>query len=110
MQARKRKRVSKWDIDSSGNGRDSGVESDDIDQLMQPRNKSDYSSPYPKERKIPVTVSNPNFIRKWLNRFPTRSKRVDIIARVGFPLLFALFNLFYWVNYLWRDDLKDLDI
>ena len=108
--ARKRKRVSKWDIDENG-GKDSGLESSDIDELMQPHNSlNEFTTPYPKPRKIPVTDSNPNFIRKFLNRFPTRSKRVDIIARICFPLLFALFNLLYWVNYLWRDDLKDLEI
>lgn len=110
MGGRKRKRVSKWDIDENG-GKDSGLDSSDIDDLMQPQNSlNEFTTPYPKPRKIPVTDSNPNFIRKYLNRFPTRSKRIDIIARICFPLLFALFNLLYWVNYLWRDDLKDLEI
>lgn len=65
-------------------------------------------SPRPRARGL--MFPQPNFLRKWLNRFPTRSKRVDIISRVFFPLFFAIFNLFYWVAYLWRDDLKDLDI
>lgn len=111
---KKRKREStstKWESSDSNGARDSGVESDDVDEMLQPRNSMmDFTTPYPKPRRIPVTTSNPNFIRRWLNRFPTRAKRVDVIARVVFPLLFALFNLFYWVNYLWRDDLKDVDI
>ena len=65
-------------------------------------------SPRPRGRGL--ILPQHNFIRKWLNRFPTRSKRVDILSRVFFPLFFAVFNLFYWVAYLWRDDLKDLDI
>lgn len=65
-------------------------------------------SPRPRTRGL--ILPQPNFLRKWLNRFPTRSKRIDILSRVFFPLFFAVFNLFYWVAYLWRDDLKDLDI
>ncbi|XP_054719347.1 glutamate-gated chloride channel-like [Uloborus diversus] len=37
-------------------------------------------------------------------RFPTRSKRIDVISRIFFPLAFALFNLVYWTTYLLRDD------
>jgi len=44
-----------------------------------------------------------NFFVNWLNRFPTRSKRIDVLSRIFFPLLFALFNVFYWVTYLFRD-------
>jgi len=109
FQGTKRKRVTKWDIDSKNN--DSGCESDDIDQLMQPQNGlMDFTQPYPKPRKIPVTDSNPGFIRRWLDKFPTRSKRVDVISRVTFPLVFAAFNILYWIKYLFRDDLKDVDI
>ena len=44
-----------------------------------------------------------NFFVNWLNRFPTRSKRIDVLSRIFFPLLFAMFNVFYWVTYLFRD-------
>ena len=50
-------------------------------------------------------VRRGNFLVNWLNRFPTRSKRIDVLSRIFFPLLFALFNVFYWVTYLWRDEL-----
>lgn len=47
---------------------------------------------------------NVNFCRAWLNKFPSRSKRIDVISRIFFPLMFALFNLVYWTTYLFRDD------
>uniref|UniRef100_A0A336MVD8 CSON007874 protein n=1 Tax=Culicoides sonorensis TaxID=179676 RepID=A0A336MVD8_CULSO len=46
----------------------------------------------------------PNCCRTWLSKFPTRSKRIDVISRITFPLVFALFNLVYWSTYLFRDD------
>lgn len=47
---------------------------------------------------------NVNFCRAWLNKFPSRSKRIDVISRIFFPLMFALFNLVYWTTYLFRED------
>lgn len=49
------------------------------------------------------TKKSRNFFMNWLHRFPTRSKRIDVLSRIFFPLLFALFNVFYWVTYLFRD-------
>lgn len=49
-----------------------------------------------------------NFWSRWLNKFPNRSKRIDVISRIFFPLMFGMFNVVYWVTYLWRDDLTDL--
>uniref|UniRef100_T1J6Z9 Neurotransmitter-gated ion-channel transmembrane domain-containing protein n=1 Tax=Strigamia maritima TaxID=126957 RepID=T1J6Z9_STRMM len=46
----------------------------------------------------------PNCCKMWLSRFPTRSKRIDVISRITFPLVFALFNLVYWSTYLLRED------
>ncbi|XP_011498643.1 PREDICTED: glutamate-gated chloride channel isoform X3 [Ceratosolen solmsi marchali] len=45
-----------------------------------------------------------NCCRSWLSKFPTRSKRIDVIARIIFPLVFALFNLAYWSTYLFREE------
>lgn len=45
-----------------------------------------------------------NFCRAWLNKFPTRSKRIDVISRIFFPKMFALFNLVYWTTYLFREE------
>ena len=50
-----------------------------------------------------------NWYKTWLKKFPSRSKRIDVLSRIFFPIMFAFFNLFYWVTYLSRDDLKDLD-
>ncbi|KAG8291891.1 Glycine receptor subunit alpha-3 [Homalodisca vitripennis] len=50
----------------------------------------------------------PSFCRSWLSKFPTRSKRIDVISRITFPLVFALFNITYWSTYLFRED-KDGD-
>lgn len=47
---------------------------------------------------------NVNFCRAWLNKFPSRSKRIDVISRIFFPKMFALFNLVYWTTYLFRED------
>lgn len=106
------RRKKKWES-RNGNGMDSGIEdSDDIDSdaFLRRTGMVDFSVGGDAKVHKLIPGSAPNFIRRWLNRFPTRSKRVDVIARVGFPIMFAVFNFFYWVNYLWRDDLKDLDI
>uniref|UniRef100_A0AAN0N823 Glutamate-gated chloride ion channel n=1 Tax=Polyphagotarsonemus latus TaxID=1204166 RepID=A0AAN0N823_9ACAR len=50
----------------------------------------------------------PSCFTKWLRRFPTRSKRIDVISRIMFPLLFVIFNFVYWFTYLLRDDLKEM--
>ncbi|XP_065165102.1 glutamate-gated chloride channel isoform X4 [Atheta coriaria] len=49
----------------------------------------------------------PNCCRTWLSKFPTRSKRIDVISRITFPLVFALFNVIYWSTYLFREDGED---
>lgn len=110
--SKKRKRVGKWESESSG-ARDSGVESDEIEEMIsQARDGVFEFSGYghAKPSRITMPKAAPNFLRAWLNRFPTRSKRVDVVARVAFPILFAAFNVFYWIKYLWRDDLANLDI
>ena len=38
--------------------------------------------------------------RGLLSKFPSRAKRIDVISRFIFPLIFAIFNLAYWSNYL----------
>lgn len=37
-------------------------------------------------------------------RHCSRSKRIDVISRITFPLVFALFNLVYWSTYLFREE------
>ncbi|XP_021920388.1 glutamate-gated chloride channel isoform X7 [Zootermopsis nevadensis] len=48
-----------------------------------------------------------NCCRTWLAKFPTRSKRIDVISRITFPLVFALFNLVYWSTYLFREEAEE---
>lgn len=45
---------------------------------------------------IHITSKPKNCCRLWMSKFPTRSKRIDVISRITFPLVFALFNLAYW--------------
>ncbi|XP_014484552.1 PREDICTED: glutamate-gated chloride channel isoform X8 [Dinoponera quadriceps] len=45
-----------------------------------------------------------NCCRSWLSKFPTRSKRIDVISRIFFPIVFAFFNLTYWSTYLFREE------
>ncbi|KAK2576487.1 hypothetical protein KPH14_005815 [Odynerus spinipes] len=45
-----------------------------------------------------------NCCRSWLSKFPTRSKRIDVISRICFPIVFAFFNLAYWSTYLFREE------
>ena len=41
---------------------------------------------------------NPSF---WLSqKFKSRAKRIDVMARIIFPLVFAIFNTSYWTYYL----------
>lgn len=35
-----------------------------------------------------------------LTKFPSRAKRIDVISRFIFPMIFAIFNLAYWLYYL----------
>ncbi|XP_046971870.1 glutamate-gated chloride channel isoform X5 [Nymphalis io] len=53
---------------------------------------------------IHMTPPRKNCCRLWMSKFPTRSKRIDVISRITFPLVFALFNLAYWSTYLFRDE------
>ena len=44
-----------------------------------------------------------NFLQAWLNKFPSRAKKIDVISRVIFPAIFAIFNLSYWCYYLLQE-------
>ena len=44
-----------------------------------------------------------NFLQAWLNKFPSRAKKIDVISRVTFPAIFAMFNLTYWCYYLLQE-------
>ena len=42
--------------------------------------------------------------RSWISKFPSRSKRIDVMSRIIFPVVFALFNFAYWGTYLFREN------
>jgi anionic glutamate receptor len=44
------------------------------------------------------------FCRTWIGTYTLRSKRIDVISRIFFPLVFAVFNMAYWSTYLNQDD------
>ncbi|XP_040565593.1 glutamate-gated chloride channel isoform X1 [Lepeophtheirus salmonis] len=44
-----------------------------------------------------------NFLQAWLNKFPSRAKKIDVISRVIFPAIFAIFNMSYWSYYLLQE-------
>jgi anionic glutamate receptor len=56
---------------------------------------------------IHMQPARPNWCRTWLSKFPTRSKRIDVISRITFPLVFALFNIVYWSTYLFREEAEE---
>ncbi|XP_066962466.1 LOW QUALITY PROTEIN: glutamate-gated chloride channel-like [Macrobrachium rosenbergii] len=56
---------------------------------------------------IHVQTQRKNCCRTWLSKFPTRSKRIDVISRITFPLVFAFFNMAYWSTYLFTEEEED---
>ncbi|XP_049817927.1 glutamate-gated chloride channel isoform X2 [Aethina tumida] len=56
---------------------------------------------------IHMQPAPPNCCKSWLSKFPTRSKRIDVISRITFPLVFALFNVIYWSTYLFREETEE---
>ncbi|XP_022815568.1 glutamate-gated chloride channel isoform X5 [Spodoptera litura] len=67
---------------------------------------TDSNTTFAMMRQCEIHINPPrkNCCRLWMSKFPTRSKRIDVISRITFPLVFALFNLAYWSTYLFRDE------
>lgn len=42
----------------------------------------------------------------WIGAYQWRSKRIDVVSRIVFPLVFAVFNLAYWSTYLGHDEVE----
>ncbi|XP_065351472.1 glutamate-gated chloride channel-like [Cloeon dipterum] len=40
-----------------------------------------------------------NLVSKWLSRYKTTARRIDVVARILFPVVYVLFNLTYWSSY-----------
>ncbi|XP_074598820.1 glutamate-gated chloride channel-like isoform X2 [Brevipalpus obovatus] len=57
---------------------------------------------FAKSHEIHANDPNKNFLSRWWSKFPTRSKRIDITSRICFPLMFSIFNVVYWVTYVFR--------
>ncbi|KAJ6225917.1 hypothetical protein RDWZM_004462 [Blomia tropicalis] len=100
----------KWDLEHAA------LEADHIDDrsasafAMRPlvRQHGDFHGEKMRACEVHVTLPKRNWCKRWLSKFPTRSKRIDVISRIFFPLMFALFNLVYWTTYLFREDMQDL--
>ncbi|UYV71922.1 GLRA3 [Cordylochernes scorpioides] len=53
---------------------------------------------------VHMPVEKLTLCQRWLLKVPSRSKRIDVVSRIFFPLMFAVFNLIYWTTYLNRED------
>ena len=53
-------------------------------------------------------LSEFNLFQAWLNKFPSRAKKIDVLSRVIFPAIFAFFNLAYWTFYLTQEANTDV--
>ncbi|XP_076309353.1 glutamate-gated chloride channel-like isoform X1 [Tachypleus tridentatus] len=103
-QAAKQQR--KWDIEHSSLDTDH-MEDGATTFAMKPlvHHRGDMHSD--KVHQCEVHMKPPKSInpcKAWLNKFPSRSKRIDVMSRILFPLMFALFNLVYWTTYLFRHE------
>jgi hypothetical protein len=49
-----------------------------------------------------------NLVSKWLSRYQSTARRIDIVARIIFPVVFVLFNLTYWSSYADYEGLNTL--
>ena len=42
-------------------------------------------------------------LAEWVHNFNFRAKKIDVISRVMFPVVFAIFNVMYWSYYLTQE-------
>ena len=71
------------------------------------------SSHHPHHRRHPHLQAlyphpHPRNLQAWLNKFPSRAKKIDVLARVIFPAIFAFFNMSYWTFYLTQEANTDV--
>ncbi len=57
----------------------------------------------PRSTRIYITWFMLTQASRLLNGTLSRSKRIDIVCRITYPIFFAIFNLTYWVHYLSLD-------
>ncbi|XP_032665167.1 glutamate-gated chloride channel isoform X4 [Odontomachus brunneus] len=87
---------------------------DPSSELLEPDGSANFAMPlvrHPEDSidklrqcEIHMQPRKKNCCRSWLSKFPTRSKRIDVISRIFFPIVFAFFNLAYWSTYLFREE------
>lgn len=47
----------------------------------------------------PASAAPEKSIEEMKKLFIGRAKRIDTVSRVAFPLVFLIFNIFYWITY-----------
>ena len=52
------------------------------------------------------SLKTPNRLRAWMQNFQFQAKKIDVFSRFGFPLVFFVFNVWYWSYYLTRSQKK----
>lgn len=67
---------------------DLGMSSDENDLL---KNKSSFSEELPANTNVILRVYH-----RLIRRYPSTQQKTDVVCLIGFPLAFALFNVFYW--------------
>ncbi|KAF4519883.1 hypothetical protein B566_EDAN005224 [Ephemera danica] len=56
----------------------------------------------------PSAAPKPNLIKKWLSHYNSTGRRIDMVCRVLFPVVFLIFNLTYWATYADYEGLRTL--
>jgi hypothetical protein len=64
-----------------------------------------------KKSETPASLTaEPNLVKKWLSQFNSTGRRIDVIARVVFPIIFLIFNLTYWSTYADYKGIQSLSV
>lgn len=88
--------------------KDSGIDSSDLEDAGEYAKSLGNYAGVNYLRKGRKRTRNSSFWNFWYSRLTTRSKKIDVFSRIFFPLLFAVFNAFYWTKYLFRDELYEI--
>lgn len=72
--------------------------------VLRPQNNQQPPLPPPvnnRYRQLEVRTDGRHYnpLERWFMNFQTRSKRIDVVARITFPAMFSMFNLVYWISY-----------
>jgi hypothetical protein len=61
-----------------------------------------------KETAAPPAAPKSNLIKEWLSRFNSTGRRIDVVSRVLFPIIFIIFNITYWATYVDYEGLQSM--